>query len=102
VFNREAYNKFLLTHELYHFHITEYCARLLREEIKINLKNKILRFDLSLLKEKILDKENELQYLYDEETMHGVLLGKQVEWQKKVDSMLLTLKDYNKPIIYKN
>ena len=81
----------LLNHELYHFHITEYRARVLRKEI--GLKN----FDYDRmpdLKRDIYRMENSMQQLYDNETYHGYVLNQQIFWQRKVDSLLNCLIDF--------
>jgi hypothetical protein len=44
--------------------------------------------------------EQKLQYKYDDETYHGYISGKQIEWQNKIDSSLLSLKYYSETIIY--
>lgn len=84
----------LLQHELYHLHITEQCARILRRELAT--------FDLVPTKAQINElvskysvKERQLQAQYDEETYHGYVLGQQLVWQQKVDSMLSQLSAYS-------
>ena len=87
----------LLNHELYHFHITEYCSRLLRKEIisdKYFDENK-----LNLLEKNIFITEDSIQQLYDNESYHGYVLNKQLYWQNKVDSLLNSLIKYREPEI---
>ena len=84
-------DKNLLTHEMYHFHITEYIARKLRKEIS---KRNPEDIDLNALLEKYKNEENLLQREYDKETYHSYFSGKQIEWQQKVDSLLNTLNKY--------
>jgi len=84
-------DKNLLTHEMYHFHITEYIARKLRREIS---ENKHKNIDLDELLKKYRNEENLLQQQYDKETYHSYFSGKQIEWQHKVDSLLYTLNKY--------
>ena len=43
--------------------------------------------------------EHKMQYEYDDETYHGYILEKQVEWQNKIDSSLLSLKNYSETVI---
>jgi hypothetical protein len=82
----------LLSHEIYHFHIAEYCARLLRKEI-INMKP-FKEESISNLKNNIQLIENSMQQSYDDESYHGYVLNKQLSWQTKVDSLLFSLKQY--------
>lgn len=94
VYNQNIYSERLLEHEIYHFHITEYCARLLRREI-MEMTEEGKKIDLGKMKKRILVKEQELQRQYDEETYHSYVLGKQLEWQFRIDSSLVSLKDYS-------
>lgn len=98
VYNRKLFSKYLLTHEMYHFHITEYFARLMRKEIQSHIDSGE-DIDLNEIKNRILQQEQEFQYQYDDETYHSYVHGKQVEWQNKIDSSLLSLKNYSNTII---
>jgi hypothetical protein len=82
----------LLNHELYHLHITEYCSRLLRK--KIITGNSFENIRLSDLKQEIIGIEKNFQVSYDDDTYHGYVLNKQLFWQNKVDSLLLSLNDF--------
>ncbi|MEI6123294.1 MAG: DUF922 domain-containing protein [Bacteroidota bacterium] len=98
VYNRNLFSEELLTHELYHFHIAEYYARLMRKEVTHLSQFKTIN-NLDELKDSIVYRENQLQYEYDDETYHGYVLGKQIEWQHKIDSCLLSLKDFSQTFI---
>lgn len=98
VYNKNLYSNGLLTHEMYHFHITEYCARQMRKEIKNRINNGE-KINLHNIKNKILLQENELQYQYDYETYHSYIYGKQLEWQNKIDSFLVSLEDFSNTIL---
>jgi hypothetical protein len=87
-----------LTHELYHFHITECVARLIRKETKELLKAKG-ELDLAEVKRKIRKKNTKMQMQYDNDTYHGYLYGEQIEWQQKIDSILISLNSYSNSII---
>lgn len=89
VYNNYAFGPSLLTHELTHFHITEYHARLLREAVVTDA-----NFDIGESKEKMIQRERKMQELYDYDTYHGQLNGKQLEWQHRMDSLLVGLKDF--------
>jgi len=92
VFKDNLYNNELLKHEIYHFHIAEYCSRLLRKQIaKIKTAS---RYKAENLKANILRIEDSLQVKYDYETYHSYVMGKQLEWQLKIDSCLNSLKEY--------
>lgn len=88
-------NDKLLTHEMYHFHINEYICRLFRKEIA-DLKGVV---SIKELKNKYLRLENQWQRNYDDDSYHSYVLGKQLAWQKKVDSCLLATKKYEDPIV---
>lgn len=100
-YNRNLFSKDLLMHEMYHFHITEYYARLLKQRIKIAV-NKKKTFDLENLIDISYYGEKVMQSDYDNDSYHGYVLSKQLEWQYKIDSLLGTLKDYSQSIIIIN
>ena len=70
----------------------------MRREVQdsINSNGKI---DLRKIKNKILETEDQLQYQYDDETYHSYVYNKQIEWQNKIDSLLLTLNDFSSTIL---
>lgn len=98
VYNRNLYSDGLLVHEMYHFHITEYYARLIRKEVKY-LVSLDKPMKLNSIKIRNLVEEQKMQYKYDDETYHGYILEKQLEWQNKIDSSLLSLEKYSETII---
>lgn len=98
VFARDIRNMDLLSHELYHFHISEYYSRLLRKEI-CEKRNNITHNGIENLNKKYYQLEDEMQYEYDEDTYHSYVLQKQKEWEEKVDSLLLSLKDFSNPVV---
>lgn len=86
-------NEDLLRHEIYHFHITEIWAREFRKKVsqlKQTPTNKILK---SIYKN-IIRESNLMQTSYDYDSNHGYLLGNQISWQNRVDSLLNDLKDF--------
>jgi hypothetical protein len=97
-YNEKLTNNFLLQHELYHFHITEYYARLSRKELSLletipsenTLKN-ILKKNSALM--------DKMQMEYDYETYHSYILKEQKRWQNKLDSLLNLNTDYALTII---
>lgn len=87
VFSKRAVGGTLLRHEMYHFHITEYHARLLRKVIReTNFGGN--HFDLGALQEEFREKENSMQRLYDNESYHSYRLGNQRGWEAKIDTLL--------------
>jgi hypothetical protein len=98
VFAQDIRNIDLLTHELYHFHISEYCSRLLRKEI-FEKGNKITRKGIKNLNKKYYRLEDAMQDNYDEDTYHSYVLQKQKGWEEKVDNLLLSLEDFSNPIV---
>lgn len=95
VYNKKSSMNDLLSHELYHFKITEYFARKTRKEV---IEKNICNFNE---KEKILNEnlveEKKFQILYDYETYHSYIYFKQIKFEKKIDSLLLTLNKYTNP-----
>jgi hypothetical protein len=95
VYNKKTSSIDLLTHELYHFKITEYFARKIRKEI---IEKKIISFDeMQKVLENTLVEEDAFQKRYDYETDHSYVYSKQKEFERKIDSLLLTLKLYKEP-----
>jgi len=97
VYNKKSRSKDLLTHELYHFKITELFARKARKEI---IENKISNFDKRTeILNRILEDEKKFQQMYDYETSHSYVYFKQLAFEKEIDSLLLTLNIYENPKI---
>ncbi|MEO8403586.1 MAG: hypothetical protein ABI480_03290 [Chitinophagaceae bacterium] len=97
VFAKDIRNPDLLRHELYHFHIAEYCSRLFRQEI--SLVNAIGHEMITKLSDKYELVEDELQKQYDEDSYHGYVLQQQKKWEKDIDQNLLSLNKYADPIV---
>ncbi|TDP57565.1 hypothetical protein [Flavobacterium dankookense] len=95
VYNKKSSSSDLLTHELYHFKITEIFARKTRKEI---IEKNIINFDE---KERVLIKnlidEDIFQKKYDFETFHSYVYSKQKEFERTIDSLLITLNKYKNP-----
>lgn len=86
-------NENLLRHEMYHFHITEIWAREFRSIVSEFEKSPTTK-DLDQIYDSIFNQANYMQKEYDFDTDHSYLLGKQLEWQIKVDSMLNALSEF--------
>lgn len=100
VYSRKTFDKNLFTHEMYHLHITELCARLLRQEISKNLVTSREK-ELSLYARNFVTKEDSMQRVYDYDTHHGYRLGIQRKWQHRIDSILNRLAEFEDPVIIK-
>ena len=83
VFKANLYDKYLLSHEIYHLKITELHARIFNKHLSKNLYE-----SPNALLERVEEMEREMQFEYDDDSYHGSIMKKQVEWQNKVDSLL--------------
>ena len=97
VFNKKIADQNLLNHELVHFHLTEYCARLLRKAISELPKNIDNKTTIEELENKYNQEEQASQIKYDDETFHSYVLSKQKEWKKNVSKWLDSLKKFENP-----
>ena len=98
VYNQNAFSKELLSHELYHFKITELYVRMIKKRIfelkrinEIEIKNIINQLEI---------KKNEFQLIYDDDTFHSYVLGEQKKYEKNIDSLLNLHSNFKKPKIY--
>lgn len=98
VYYKNLFSNVMLKHEMYHFRITEYHARLMRQEIGYTPGAR-KRKTLNRIKYHIMNKEAEMQNQYDTETEHNLVQSKQIEWQNKIDSLLISLEDYSETIV---
>lgn len=81
-------NPIVLNHEQRHFDITEYCTRLMRSRLK--------KFEnYSRVFTEVSRQCELMQDDYDRETRNGIDLEEQQRWDRKVDSLLSTLKDFS-------
>ena len=99
VFEQQIRSPDLLEHELYHFHITEYCTRLLKKEL-MDYKLPFTQSKLEEMDEKYTLFENNMQMTYDDETYHSYVLKEQKKWEKFIDSSLVQLELYSAPVIW--
>lgn len=97
VYNSHSNSKELLTHELYHFKITELYARKIKKAIS-KLKNPTdTEVRATIIKNKKLERKFQKQYDYD--TFHSYVFGEQKKYEKTVDSLLNLLSKYKEPRI---
>jgi hypothetical protein len=100
VYKKNIFNEELLTHEKYHFKITELFARKAKEKI-----SKLNRFEKKEIKGIIQETKREeraFQKEYDYNTFHSYVLSEQKRYEKEVDSLLNLLAEYRKPKIQFN
>jgi hypothetical protein len=95
VFNENIIDKFLLQHELYHFHITEYCARQGRKNL-LEFETMPSNSEIEYIISKCESLERKMQHDYDEKTYHGYILKEQNQWQKNIDSLLTLNAKFNR------
>ncbi len=93
VYYPNLYDNVLLGHEMCHFRITEYHARLMRKEISVT-PGAADRKTLNSLRKHIVTAAAEMQHKYDSETRHNTLQEEQVRWQVRIDSLLTSLDGY--------
>ena len=98
VFAQNIRDAELLTHELYHFHISEYFTRLMRREI-LESQHPIPENKITLLNKKYYQLENEMQSEYDDDTYHSYVMQEQKKWEIKIDSLLRSLESFSNPLI---
>tara|TARA_R110002072_G_scaffold302685_1_gene487312 strand:- start:182 stop:1147 length:966 start_codon:yes stop_codon:yes gene_type:complete len=91
-------SKYTLSHEQYHFNITEYHARKLNQQIKNkNLNNESeVNSELYVLRSEL----RKMQVKYDTESDHSLKRAFQRMWEYKIDSMLNETEDY--PLFQEN
>ncbi|CAM4079403.1 MULTISPECIES: hypothetical protein [Flavobacterium] len=97
VYNNKTVYSDLLSHELYHFKITEIFARKSRKEViftknysKDNIQNIIQKFKLE---------EEIFQRKYDYDTHHSYIYNEQIKYQNLIDSTLTRLDKFKNPKI---
>jgi predicted secreted Zn-dependent protease len=87
----------VLTHERLHFDIAELYARLIRKKIS-ELRNENIN-DIKVYNaaiEAILEESNDADTRYDLETLHGAIQKKQLLWEQKIKSQLLSVDNFRK------
>jgi len=85
----------LLTHELYHFRIKEYYARLLRRELSELNYDEFVFDEFKRRIQKLGKKYDDIDNFYDNETRHGADYRKQRNMEFFLDSLLTDLDSYS-------
>lgn len=93
---KDSLNDQLLIHEKYHFHITEYHARLFRKEIISKGVHKLTEDKTASLYEHFIGLNNKMQDEYDTESDHNVKTDDQRFWEMKIDDFLRQTEIYKK------
>ncbi|MFK7811458.1 MAG: DUF805 domain-containing protein, partial [Maribacter sp.] len=94
----DSYN--VLTHEQYHFNITEYCARLLRKDIVEKGLGGLTYDTMRALQTKYSKKLEKLQDQYDSITDHNADSRLQRQWELRIDDLLRQTAYYENEDIY--
>lgn len=100
VYKKQIKSKELLTHEIYHFKITELFVRKAKQKIlsqKPIGKEQIQK----IISEMKLD-ERKYQYKYDDDTFHSYVFSEQKRYENTVDSLLNLLSEFKDPKIILN
>jgi len=92
VYNRKSKSEELLTHEMYHFKITELFSRKIKQEIAL-LKN-TSKNNIDEIVNSNYQKERQYQISYDKDTFHSYVLKEQKKYEKEVDSLLYLLREF--------
>jgi len=92
----DTVSSLLLSHELLHFDINEYFARIIRKNCSSKLSNGITNMDLfDTSIDSLINVCFDYQKEYDYETAHGSDTLKQKVWENRVDSLLNVMKAYS-------
>lgn len=94
VYNKKTYSKDLLSHEKYHFKITELFVRKAKERIsKLKTKNKS---NIDYILKSIEKEESKYQQEYDYNTFHSYVHSEQKRYEREIDSLLTLLNHFKK------
>lgn len=100
VVQEDAETEQLLIHEQNHFNITEYHARLFRQEVVEIGRKKLTNDDLKRLGKKYLDQEAVMQITYDKESKHNTEWVNQRYWELYIAGLLRETAYYTNQDLY--
>lgn len=100
VYNKNAFSKDLLIHEMYHFKITELYVRIAKN--KISRLKRTTRNEIKDLIRQVKVTEREFQTKYDDETFHSYVLSEQKKYERNIDSLLNIYTKFKNPKVYIN
>ncbi len=87
----------LLRHEQLHFDLAELYARKIRKRIDELKKSGVTDVkDINAAIQILLDESNDADRRYDVETLHGALVKKQKEWERRISRELRELNEFRK------
>jgi hypothetical protein len=90
----------LLSHEQYHFNITEYwCRKLKKEFAAAKLTNKNMKDKIGAIYKENFEQCRDMQNEYDKDTNHSEVVAEQRKWEKKVDELLKSVEQYAGPAV---
>ena len=93
-------NDYILSHEQYHFNISEYWCRKLRKEISTShFSSKNFRDKIEDIRKDNWAKCTAMQQEYDLDTKHSVVKAEQKQWEAKIDQLLKSMEDYDSPAV---
>ncbi len=100
VYNSHTDSKELLSHEIYHFRITELYARKAKKKIAtLRSPNKK---DVRNVIEQTWKEERNFQVKYDFDTFHSYVFSEQKRYERAIDSLLTLHSEYQKPKVSLN
>jgi len=86
--NPKEASAYILAHEQAHFDISEIHARILRKKISEKTFSKKVKKELTALYNSVDKKRVAMQRLFDKETDHSRVKGKEVEWEAFIKQQL--------------
>ncbi|MFQ6602525.1 hypothetical protein [Flavobacterium sp. C3NV] len=100
VYKKDLFSKELLTHELYHFKITELFSRMIKKKIFESKNRDNIQIENLINELKI--KERQFQFKYDDDTFHSYVFSEQKKYQNDIDSLLNLHSNFKNPKVYIN
>lgn len=100
VYKKDLFSKELLTHELYHFKITELFSRMIKKKIFESKSRDNIQIENLINELKI--KERQFQFKYDDDTFHSYVFSEQRKYQNDIDSLLNLHSNFKNPKVYIN
>ena len=91
---------YILSHEQYHFNITEYWCRKIKKDIAAtHFTAKNIREKLESIRREDFKNAHEMEIQYDDETKHSLVKDQQQKWEKRIDALLKETEKYAGPTI---
>ena len=91
---------YILSHEQYHFDITEYWSRRIKKDISnTHFTTKNFREKIGDIRRQNFKSAHEMEVQYDDETQHSLVKEQQQKWEKRIDGLLKDTEKYADPKI---